>query len=162
MNIVISRSQAQAAGSNRYFTGKPCQNAHIAERYVSGPCTVCVQKYRIAQNKRAKQKRARNRKAYRLASKMRYAKKRAQHPEKLRTYWRKRRGLPEPTRPCPERCECCNKLPNGRGSLHLDHDHETRAFRGWLCSSCNTGIGSLGDTFIAVMRAAKYLSRSKS
>lgn len=32
---IISRKQALAAGSTRYFTGKPCSNGHVAERLVS-------------------------------------------------------------------------------------------------------------------------------
>jgi hypothetical protein len=32
---VISRKEAKAAGLTRYFTGKPCKNNHISERYVS-------------------------------------------------------------------------------------------------------------------------------
>ena len=77
--------------------------------------------------------------------------------EHKRAYERKRRGLPEPTRPRPNRCELCNGLPNGRGNLHLDHDHETGAFRGWICSTCNTGLGKLGDNLQGLLRAMDYI-----
>ena len=62
-------------------------------------------------------------------------------------------------------CDCCGK-PNvtkkGRKkfSFCLDHDVETNKFRGWLCSKCNTGIGSLGDNIEGLMKAIKYLKRS--
>lgn len=39
---VVSRKDAGAEGLDRYFTGKPCRNSHLAERYTeSGTCVVC-------------------------------------------------------------------------------------------------------------------------
>ncbi len=76
----------------------------------------------------------------------------------MRQSKRRRLGFPEPTRPCPATCENCGNPPNGRGSLHLDHDHETGEFRGWLCYSCNVGLGLLGDNAAAVFRVLAYLS----
>jgi Recombination endonuclease VII len=69
--------------------------------------------------------------------------------------WRKQRGLPEPTRPQPLLCECCEK----RIATHLDHDHKTGRFRGWLCGNCNRGIGQLGDDIHGLQRAMGYLTR---
>jgi hypothetical protein len=73
---------------------------------------------------------------------------------------RRQRGLPPATRPCPEFCECCGSKPNGAGAFHLDHDHTTGAFRGWLCSKCNVAIGLLGDNIDGLMFALKYLINS--
>lgn len=69
------------------------------------------------------------------------------------------RGYPVPTRPRPDFCECCGRAPEGRG-LALDHCHITGIFRGWLCATCNMGIGALGDTLEAVTAAVGYLKRS--
>jgi|SRR5271155_197318 len=63
-----------------------------------------------------------------------------------------------PTRPMPDRCECCGRLPMGQPSLALDHCHSTGVFRGWICMNCNQGIGKLGDNLDGVLRAARYLS----
>lgn len=69
---------------------------------------------------------------------------------------RARRGLPEPTRSAPERCECCGKESN---RMALDHCHETNTFRGWLCLRCNTGIGMLGDNLEGIESALTYLKK---
>lgn len=39
---IITREEARAKGLKRFFTGMPCKNGHIAERYVASK-TVCVQ-----------------------------------------------------------------------------------------------------------------------
>lgn len=58
----------------------------------------------------------------------------------------------------PERCECCNKIPD---KWCLDHDHNTEEFRGWLCDKCNTGIGKLGDSVDGIIQALNYLLSRK-
>ena len=40
---LISRRNAMRLGMVRYYTGKPCVNGHVSERYVgSGACVACV------------------------------------------------------------------------------------------------------------------------
>jgi predicted transcriptional regulator len=40
---VLTRAEAKAAGATRYFTGIPCQNGHVDERYTkSGACLSCL------------------------------------------------------------------------------------------------------------------------
>jgi hypothetical protein len=40
----------------------------------------------------------------------------------------------------------------------VDHCHKTQEFRGWICKSCNHGIGKLGDDIENVLDALNYLS----
>ncbi len=85
----------------------------------------------------------------------------AENPTYYRDYRRRKRfDRVKPTRPCPEVCECCGK-DNGPKVLCVDHDHDTGAFRGWLCTACNRGIGSLGDDLLGLERARAYLIRAK-
>lgn len=57
----------------------------------------------------------------------------------------------------PEVCECCGIVPL---KWCLDHDHSNNTFRGWICDSCNIGIGKLGDNIDGVQKAIKYLMRN--
>jgi hypothetical protein len=85
----------------------------------------------------------------------------AQHGEKRKQLGREanwsRKGLPVPLRPIPILCECCSRPPKSGRALHLDHDHVTGKFRGWLCASCNLAIGKLGDNLPRVLMAVAYL-----
>ena len=56
--------------------------------------------------------------------------------------------------PKPLKCECCSKETE---CLVVDHDHKTGKFRGWLCKTCNIGIGKLGDTIDGIENARNYL-----
>jgi len=58
----------------------------------------------------------------------------------------------------PEVCDCCGK--EHHKSLVLDHDHNTLAFRGWLCEPCNHGIGKLGDNIEGLEQAIGYLRKT--
>jgi recombination endonuclease VII len=56
------------------------------------------------------------------------------------------------------RCKLC-RVPDVActKSLAIDHDHATGEIRGLLCSSCNSGIGKLGDNLEGLERAVAYL-----
>lgn len=69
-------------------------------------------------------------------------------------YWKARGILGEfPIEP-PRVCALCD---HPTMKLHMDHCHRTMHFRGFICATCNTGIGSLGDTAEAVRKALAYL-----
>jgi hypothetical protein len=68
--------------------------------------------------------------------------------------YRLRKLHPQPPAGTP--CECCGRV----GRLHLDHDHKTDLFRGWLCHACNVSIGMLGDDAKGVRKALAYLGDS--
>jgi hypothetical protein len=52
---------------------------------------------------------------------------------------------------------CCAICGAEMERPHIDHDHGTGKVRGLLCSLCNMGIGSLGDSAVRCIAAANYL-----
>lgn len=71
---------------------------------------------------------------------------------------RKRNGVVGATGERPSgHCAICSRYCD---VLCLDHDHATGRIRGWLCRTCNAGIGQLGDTLEALQRAVRYLEGS--
>lgn len=80
---IISRAEAKEQGSKHYFTGKPCPNGHIAERFVSSfGCTVCAKAHYDERRKKHPEKYAEASRRYRN-----------NNPEKVRESvkrWKKR------------------------------------------------------------------------
>ena len=56
-------------------------------------------------------------------------------------------------------CDACGEPNTARRSLHWDHDHNTGAFRGWLCHGCNTALGSAGESAERLRKLIAYLER---
>jgi len=83
----------------------------------------------------------------------------AANQEKARANQYRYKGLPQPTRPMPDNCECCGR-PRGEKGLALDHCHISTQFRGWLCTACNTAMGKFGDDIAGLMKAVRYLERT--
>lgn len=53
-------------------------------------------------------------------------------------------------------CAICGG-PRTNHDYHLDHDHITGKFRGFLCHKCNTGLGSFSDSPDILRKAIMYL-----
>jgi hypothetical protein len=58
-------------------------------------------------------------------------------------------------------CAICRRQFGDKRRPCVDHDHESGAARGVLCSNCNTGIGMLGDSVEVAAAAAAYLVKHK-
>ena len=52
-------------------------------------------------------------------------------------------------------CEICYSEIN----LHLDHNHQTKQLRGFLCVNCNMGIGQFKDDIFKLQQAIIYLEK---
>ena len=56
-------------------------------------------------------------------------------------------------------CDICSAPGDGRWKeLSIDHCHDTGAFRGMLCSSCNRAIGLFKDNPETMAKAIQYLN----
>lgn len=57
------------------------------------------------------------------------------------------------------RCDICRRecKGDGVGALCVDHDHDTGAVRGMLCTSCNRGLGLFHDDERSLAAAISYL-----
>jgi hypothetical protein len=142
---------------------KKCVNGHSWIRTTSGGCRECAKaagRRYIARNRelhstRVKKWQAKNRDKVRADNKA----WRARNDDKITADRRLRQGLPLASRQAPESCECCGKKCSYR--LHLDHDHISGKFRGWLCAGCNVGLGYFGDNEDGLTKAMAYLCRAR-
>lgn len=59
----------------------------------------------------------------------------------------------------PFECPICRKrtIAGVTVKVVLDHDRVTGEPRGWICDSCNTGIGRFKDDITILQRAIKFL-----
>ena len=73
---------------------------------------------------------------------------------------RKKYGITRPDMGTP--CEICGQVPlkdelTLKSSLFMDHCHEKNIPRGFLCSRCNSALGSFGDNLNGIMKVVQYL-----
>ena len=80
--------------------------------------------------------------------------------QKVRDRLREQHGMPGLNYSCPI---CLNNekevdgLGGNAGPGVLDHCHETKSFRGWLCHKCNRALGAFNDNKEYLKRAIEYL-----
>ena len=60
--------------------------------------------------------------------------------------------------PKDNRCSICRRKPK-KERLCLDHCHNKRKFRGWVCRACNSGLGQFRDRAKLLRKAISYLLR---
>jgi len=61
-----------------------------------------------------------------------------------------------PPKPLDKKCQCCGVAVD---TFFFDHCHKTDEFRGWICRSCNVGLGFLGDNVEGIEKALTYLRK---
>ena len=73
-----------------------------------------------------------------------------------RTKWVKEKPVNEPFE-----CPVCKKrtIAGVTSKVVLEHDHRTGKARGWICDSCNTGIGRFKDDIELLKSAMKFLKK---
>jgi hypothetical protein len=62
----------------------------------------------------------------------------------------------------PDHCEVCGEEPVGKARMCVDHDHDTGAFRGYLCALCNSALGMAKDDPAILRALAAYVDARTS
>lgn len=62
----------------------------------------------------------------------------------------------------PFECPVCKKktIANVTSKLVLEHNHHTGKVGGWICDSCNTGLGRFKDDIELLKNAIEFLKKS--
>jgi hypothetical protein len=133
---------------------KPTQYRERARARYTANREAILEKRRLALAGLSAEQKAKRSEAARASS----AKLRAKRPDYDRARWQRvveaRAG-----RPRPRSCELCGETPSR--VLHMDHDHGTGAFRGWLCFRCNVVLGRVRDDAALLAKMIDYLEPSR-
>jgi hypothetical protein len=123
----------------KYFTGEPCKNGHIAERWnYNGMCVECKREADRASNIKAGKK-YRVKKLYGLSLDQVEAIKHQQN----------------------NKCAICEDELSSTHETQIDHCHHTGKVRGLLCINCNWLLGKSRDNPDLLRSAANYLETTK-
>ena len=58
-------------------------------------------------------------------------------------------------------CDICSvPISLYQGEILREHNHITNQFRGWTCSSCNSGLGMFQDSISNLEAAVRYLRKT--
>lgn len=115
-----------------------------------GRCKICAIKARREYYQSNNEEKRRKRREYTRANPELIAKQRAKH----------KYGITDEEYKIikSESAKCAICL--SKKKLVIDHDHESGAFRGVLCTICNSAIGFLCDDTLLLKRAIEYLQSS--
>lgn len=123
----------------KFFTGQPCKNGHIAERWkYNGICVDCKREMDKTSNLKAGKK-YRVKKEYGLSL------------EQVEIMMVEQ----------DSKCAICMDTFTTVHHTQIDHCHNTGNVRGLLCISCNWLLGKSKDNPALLRRAADYLERTK-
>ena len=124
----------------KYFTGEPCKNGHIAERWnYNGMCVVCKREADRSSNMTAGKK-------YRIKKQYGLTQEQVQHMLTAQN----------------NQCAICSTDFNSSHDVMIDHCHSTNNVRGLLCITCNWLLGHSRDNPALLVKAANYLIERKN
>ena len=82
----------------------------------------------------------------------------------FRERYRLRKQYPPPKDPnykCPICSVGSKNSVNKKTVWNLDHCHDTKKFRAYICATCNKGLGMFKDKTTLLNEAIKYLNKHK-
>ena len=119
----------------KYFTGIPCTNGHIAERWnYNGMCVECKKISDKPSNIKANKK-------YNIKAKYGLTMEQVNSMKTLQNH----------------KCAICEDHFDNEYKTQIDHCHQTGKVRGLLCINCNWLLGKSQDNPELLRKAANYL-----
>jgi hypothetical protein len=111
--------------------------------------------YKDPEVKKHKQREAQRRHYLKNPEKIKAQRRARYDPMRMREL---RHGIKPPHSPgrC---CDGCGTPFGSASDTHMDHDHNTGEFRGWLCMKCNRSLGYAGDNRDRLQLLINYLDR---
>ena len=123
----------------KYFTGEPCKNGHLSERWkYNGMCVDCKRQSDKPSNKKAS-------KRYNVKSNYGLTMEQVDSIKVMQD----------------SMCAICGDPFNDTYKTQIDHCHQTGKVRGLLCINCNWMLGKSRDNPQLLRAAADYLERTK-
>lgn len=123
----------------KYFTGEPCKNGHIAERWnYNGMCVECKREADRSSNIKAGKK-------YRVKRGYNLTLEQVEVMSSSQNY----------------KCAICDDPFQSTHYTQIDHCHDTGKVRGLLCINCNWLLGKSRDNPKLLRAAADYLERNE-
>jgi hypothetical protein len=122
----------------KFFTGEPCKNGHVAERWnYNGMCVVCKRETDKRSNLKASKK-YRIKKEYGLTM---------EQVDRIRQIQ-------------DNKCAICTTEFPDKYKVQIDHCHTTGKVRGLLCIECNWMLGKAKDDPVILTNAIEYLNET--
>ena len=171
MTDLVNCSTAKAHGLKRYFTGRPCKNGHVSERYVSGHvCVLCnedakkkyankdPEKLRIKKRDSIRRSRARDVEKHRQWQRNHYSREKTKNPAGLAE--ENRKGVREWRQKYPERAKASDQNKRAKrmaatGSHTAADIENILAQQNHKCTACKADLRKAGyhvDHIVALSR----------
>ena len=182
-NLPGSAAEARKIGQKYYWRGKPCKNGHFAPRRAGKGDNKCLQcdaerhkSFRMHPSKGKKQ-RQRRREQWRKNDSRReqilknkrheYANDPAVRRKTISHGMKYTKGIDltryeEILEIQGGKCAICGTTDTGNKKSErfcVDHDHETGAVRGLLCTHCNFLLGTIGEDKKIIRKAIHYINQ---
>jgi len=123
----------------KFFTGEPCKNGHVAERWAyNGMCVECKRIADKPSNMKAGKK-------YRIKNEYGLT------LEQVESLFKSQ----------DSKCAICNSEFTDVYKTQIDHCHTTGKVRGLLCLNCNWLLGQAKDNITILQNAINYITKFK-
>lgn len=184
---IRTREESTRAGDKRFFTGIPCRNGHVSERWTSsGACRQCIINNNQTDRGKAWRRAYEKTQRFKQHQDLPEVKERRRERERERGRTPHKRAYNRNLRIKKKyglelgefeimlelqnhACAICKKpfenwIPMSgkrKGTPVIDHCHTTSVVRALLCGTCNSGIGMFDEKPDLLRKAATYVEKMR-